>query len=207
MKLIIFDMDGTVVNSGTMIANTINYVRKNIGLVEIEKNILLENINNPYINPAEFFYGSNEFTEKQTKLFCEFYDKNCIVGVEIYDGILELLEELHTDFTLTIATNASSIFANKILNHLKIDKYFTKVIGADMVKNAKPQADMILKTIDELSIKKSDTILIGDSQKDIMAGERAGIESILVNWGFSKNDENAVKNVAELQKLIQTKYR
>ncbi len=207
MKLIIFDMDGTVVNSGTMIANSINYVRKNIGLVELEKDILLENINNPHINPAEFFYGSNHFTENQTELFCQFYEKNCVVGVEIYNGIENLLEELHPDYTLTIATNASSIFANKILNHLKIDKYFTRVIGADMVKNPKPQADMLLKTMDELKIEKSDTILIGDSEKDMISAQKAGIKHILVNWGFSKYDENAVNNVDELKKIVKQNHR
>lgn len=207
MKLIIFDMDGTIVNSGAMIAKTINFVRKNIGLEEMEQNIILSHINNPNINPANFFYNSDIFTDEQTKLFCEYYDKNCIIGVEIYDGIVELLEDLKQNYTLSIATNASTVFAEKILNHLEIKKYFTKIVGADLVKEAKPNPEMLLKTIDELGAKKSNTILVGDSQKDKLASQKAKIDSILVNWGFSNYDKNAVDDVKELKKLINYKFK
>ncbi len=56
-ELIIFDMDGTLINSGNVITNTINFVRSNLGLEPIEKHIMLEQINNPDINSSEFFYG------------------------------------------------------------------------------------------------------------------------------------------------------
>ena len=75
--LIIFDMDGTLINSGDVITNTINFVRKNLNLPEIPKDIMLKNLNNPDINSAEFFYGTSEFTPEQTELFGEYYDENC----------------------------------------------------------------------------------------------------------------------------------
>ncbi|MCG3719906.1 HAD hydrolase-like protein, partial [Aliarcobacter butzleri] len=64
MKLIIFDMDGTLINSGFAIANTVNYVRENLGFERLEKDCILENVNDPKINSAEFFYGTKEFTEQ-----------------------------------------------------------------------------------------------------------------------------------------------
>ena len=68
-ELIIFDMDGTLIDSGNVISNTINFVRTNLGLPLMPKEDLLKNINNPDINSAKFFYGTQAFTPEQTKLF------------------------------------------------------------------------------------------------------------------------------------------
>ena len=72
MRLIMFDMDGTLIDSGFAITNTINYVRENLGFEKLEKNYILEKVNDPTINSAEFFYGTKEFTEQQTKLLEEY---------------------------------------------------------------------------------------------------------------------------------------
>ncbi len=195
-------MDGTLVDSGVMISNTINYVRKNIGLEEMDRKTILENVNNPNINPATFFYSTHHFTKEQHRLFDEYYRENCLKELRVYDGIKELLEELKENFKLSVATNASKIYAEKILNFLKLDNYFEMVIGGTCVERAKPHPDMILKTMEELNRKPEKTLLIGDSYKDIIAGERAKVKkSILVNWGFSDHKE-AIESVEELKKVI-----
>jgi len=92
-----------------------------------------------------------------------------------------------------------------MLKALDIDKYFKYIIGHDMVKNPKPASDMILKTLAKLDIKQQNAILIGDSQKDKRAAQNANIKFILVNWGFSEDDKNAVNSIEELEnKLMET---
>lgn len=208
-ELIIFDMDGTLINSGNAISNTINYVRTNLGLNAMTKEELLTNINNPDINSAEFFYGTQVFTEEQTKLFGEYYDEHCISDIILYDGILEMLDNINEHFTLSIATNASVEFANKMLEYLNIDHYFDMVIGANCVTQPKPHPEMLLNTLDKLSYKANNTILIGDSLKDKRAALDADMDCILVNWGFtthSKEYESVVNNTSELSnKLINLK--
>jgi phosphoglycolate phosphatase len=131
MKSIIFDMDGTLIDSGNVIANAINHVRVNSGLDVMEKNYLLQNINNPHINTAQFFYGTDNFTNKHTQLFEDYYHKHCISDIRLYDGIEQLLEKLKDNFILTIATNASTVFALQMTEHLNIQHYFKDIIGAD----------------------------------------------------------------------------
>lgn len=199
MKTIIFDMDGTLINSGKVITNSINFVRENIGLKKMDEEKILEYINTPNINTAEILYETREFTERQSKIFEEYYINNCTKDIELYHGIEEVLKTLHKENRkLAIATNAFSNFAKEMLEHLNIYKYFDIVVGADMVKEPKPHPEMILKVIDDLNAHKSSTILIGDSHKDRLSAQSAEIKFLLVNWGFSKHNDNAIHKAKDI---------
>ena len=200
-------MDGTLIDSGDVISNTINFVRKNIGLDTLPKKILLSNINNPDIDASSFFYGTSAFTDEQTKLFGEYYDRNCINNIKLYDNIKDMLESINNHFILTVATNASVEFANKMLKHLKIDKYFDMVIGANNVPKAKPHPDMLLKTLETFNIEEKYSLLVGDSHKDKRAAQNANIDCMLVNWGFTNHsEEESIATTNELHnKLLKLK--
>ncbi|MFA9374712.1 MAG: HAD family hydrolase [Poseidonibacter sp.] len=206
MHLIIFDMDGTLINSGFAITNTINYVRTNLGLEELESNYILENVNDPNINSAEFFYGTKEFTDKQTKLFGEYYNEHCLHDLVVYDGIKELIDTLKNDFTLAVATNANSVYAKKMLNHVELGSYFPTILGYDSVSKPKPHPEMVNKILDKHDILKHNAQVIGDSHKDIMAATKAGVDSVLVNWGFSNHEKDAIETVEELKHRIYNKF-
>jgi len=202
-QLIIFDMDGTLINSGDVITNTINFVRTNLGLEKIQKELMLSMLNNPDVNAAEYFYGTSEFTDEQTELFTKYYDENCTKEISLYDGIYELLDELkQKGFILSVATNASADFATKMLKALDIYKFFDFVVGANMVENPKPKPDMLELTLKQLDIDVSNSLLIGDSLKDTRAAESINMKAILVNWGFSKY-ENEISNIDELKKELK----
>jgi len=206
MKLIMFDMDGTLINSGSMIANTINYVRGNLGFELLEKSIILEKVNDPNISSSEFFYGTKHFTEEQGKLFETYYYEHCLTDLEIYDGIKELLEDLKSDYIFTVATNANSEFANRMLNHLELGNYFKTIVGYNDVLKPKPHPEMLYKILEEINTTKEKSLLVGDSHKDIQAANSAGVDSILVNWGFSNHEENAIETIKELEDRIYKKF-
>jgi phosphoglycolate phosphatase len=198
MKLIIFDMDGTLINSGNIIANTINHVRTNTGLSKLSKECLLKNINNPHINSAKFFYGTDQFTKQHTQLFEQYYEQNYEKEIVLYDGIQKLLARLHKDFILTIATNANTTFAIQMTQHLDIYKYFQKIVGANMVLKSKPDPEMLHLIIDEFKYQKKNTILVGDSDKDRLAASNANIDFLAVNWGFTPN-KKSIQTIKELE--------
>lgn len=201
-KLIIFDMDGTLIDSGLAISNAINYVRNHYGLEAQEKNKMLQAMNDPNINSAQYFYNVPEFNEKHSQLFKEYYDEHCVKEMALYEGIYYLLQKLKTsNIKMSVATNASSYYAKKMLQHVKIKQFFSLIVGADMVNKAKPSSDMIIYTLEKLGTHRKNTILIGDSQKDIMAADEAGINSFLVDWGFS-NHKNAIQDIKILEKMI-----
>lgn len=207
MRLIMFDMDGTLVDSSNAIVNTINYVRTNLGFETLENKYILEKVNDPNINAAEFFYGTQEFTDEQTVLFEEYYNKNCLYDLEVYDGISKLIEDLKDDFTLAVATNANSDFAKKMLDHVGLEKYFSSIYGYDSVTNPKPHPEMVHKILNKHNILKENAQLIGDSHKDIQAATNAGVDSVLVNWGFSDHEEDAIETIAQLEQRIFDKFK
>ena len=207
MRLIMFDMDGTLIDSGFAITNTINYVRVNLGFEKLEKNYILEKVNDPNINAAEFFYGTKEFTPLQTKLFEEYYNKHCLSDLVVYDGIAKLIDDLKNDFTLAVATNANSQYAHKMLNHVGLGHHFKTILGYDSVSKPKPHPEMVHKILDIHQISNLNAQLIGDSHKDIMAATKAGVDSVLVNWGFSNHEKDAIETVSELEKRIQAKFK
>ncbi|MEA3512976.1 MAG: HAD family hydrolase [Campylobacterota bacterium] len=202
-KLIIFDMDGTLIDSGDAIYNTINHVRNNIGLDSMSKDILLTNMNNPDINSSEFFYGTKTFTEEQTILFTNYYNENCLNEIVLYDGIKDMLNSLEKHFKLSVATNASYEFATKMIKHLNIEKHFDMIIGANNVKKPKPDPQMIYDTLEKLKIKNNEAILIGDSHKDLRASNQAKIDCLLVNWGFTNHlDEGIIDTIDTLHQRL-----
>jgi phosphoglycolate phosphatase len=207
MRLIMFDMDGTLIDSGFAITNTINYVRENLGFDKLEKDFILEKVNDPSINSAEFFYGTKEFTPQQTKLFEEYYNIHCLTDLVIYDGIAQLIKDLSKDFTLAVATNANSDYAHKMLKHVGIAHHFQTILGYDSVTKPKPHPEMVHKILDKHNILKHNAQLIGDSHKDIMAATNAGVDSVLVNWGFSNHEKDAIETVEELEQRIFDKFK
>ena len=194
-KLIIFDMDGTLIDSGNVITNTINFVRSNFGIEKLSKETMLLALNDPAINGAEFFYGTDKFTDKQRELFGQYYDKHCISDIVLYDGIEVLLQTLKSNYQLSVATNASSIYANKMLDFLGIKDYFSIIVGADMVEHPKPKGDMLKFSCEKLQILKENSIMVCDSKKDLNAAKDFGIRCVLVNWGFSEHQENEGTNI------------
>ncbi|MFP4332038.1 MAG: HAD family hydrolase [Campylobacterales bacterium] len=200
-RTIIFDLDGTIVNTGVPIANTINYVRREFDLSPLPKELILEKINCPRTDSPMFFYEVPSFTEHHIELFETYYSKACIEEIELYEGIGEFLESVQSSANLAVATNASSLFAKKILRSQDIDNRFGFIIGADMVENPKPDPEMLHRVLEHFCEEKESCVFIGDSQKDQLAALSAGISYIMVEWGFSRHS-SAIRSVEELKNLL-----
>ena len=201
-KLIIFDMDGTIIKSDKIIADSINYVRNKLGLKPLDKDYMLEKVNEENISVSEFCYNSKSFTKQHSDLFDEYFTKHYKNDISLYDGIRQLLINLEENHILAIATNAYSSTAKMMLKHLKIEHYFSNIIGSDMTKLPKPNKEMLEIIIHKNKIKKENTIFIGDSEKDKKTSQNANIKFILVPWGFSTHKHTDINNTKDLERVI-----
>jgi len=201
-KLIIFDMDGTLVNSSITIANAINYVRKNLGFEPMDEEYILRLVNDHTINPAKTFYHAKAFDADHEKWFSEYYTKNHETELVLYTGIKELLIALKEQGkSLAVATNAYRGSTIESLTHLGIYDLFDGIACYDDVLQGKPHPDMLYKLLDELDFTEDEAIFIGDGPRDEMAAKEAKIDYIMVDWGFTDHTD-AVRTVEDLKELL-----
>jgi phosphoglycolate phosphatase len=201
-NLIIFDMDGTLVNSSLTIANAINYVRKNLGFEPMESEKILRLVNDHTINPAQVFYHAKAFDADHERWFSEYYTKNHELELVLYDGIKALLEALKaTGHKLAVATNAYRQSTIESLTHLEILDLFDAIGCYDDVPEGKPAPDMLYKVLDEVGCSVEESLFIGDGPRDALAAKRAGMDYIMVDWGFTEHND-AVRSVEQLKEIL-----
>ncbi len=202
-KLIIFDMDGTLVNSSLTIANAINYVRQNLGFEPMTQEYILKRVNDHTLNPAQTFYHTRQFEPHHEQWFSEYYTKNHEHELVLYDGIKELLETLKAkEYVLAVATNAYRGSTIESLSYLDIYGHFDTIACYDDVAKGKPHPDMLHKILDELDMGAHEALFIGDGPRDEMASKKAEIEYIMVDWGFTDHSD-AVRSVGDLHSILE----
>jgi phosphoglycolate phosphatase len=188
-RIVIFDMDGTLIDSAADITLSINYVRKNhYGLHDLSEQFVVDAINASERNLAFLFYETQHYDLHAKALFEDHYHTQCIQNVRAYKGIVDVLHKLHAQgCILGVATNAPSKFAKRMLSHLQLSDYFTHIIGADNVQLPKPDPEML-----EIHLQQHGFVatrdrawMIGDNTKDMEAARNANISSIFATWGFS----------------------
>jgi phosphoglycolate phosphatase len=201
-KLIIFDMDGTLVNSSLTIANAINYVRHNLGFEPMEREYILRLVNDHTINPAQKFYHARSFEKKHEIWFSEYYTQNHDKELVLYEGIYTLLQKLkERGKQLAIATNAYRNSTKESLTHLGIESFFDTFVCYDDVPQGKPHPDMLYKVLKELNVSSHESLFIGDGPRDELASKRADIPYLMVDWGFSEHKQ-AIGSVQELSNML-----
>lgn len=187
-KSIIFDMDGTLLDSSYALTCSVNHVRSTIGLSPVSKEFLEFYINEPDQDLPMKFYETKEFSPVHQQLFREHYMENVHLSVKPYAGVLELLEYLKsTGATLSVATNAADYFAKHMLEYCKMSDFFTHIIGSNNVENRKPSPDMIEHLVKATSISLEKTVLVGDSVKDEFAAMNAQVDFIFADWGYGQS--------------------
>ncbi len=200
--LAIFDMDGTLIDSSVVLTNAINYVRGKLGLKPLDSKTVLEQINNPSCNLAQFFYGIDKIEPIHEKWFQEYYSAMHDREIVLFDGIEQMLKELKSlKIKLAIATNAYRNSALEALKYLKIDRYFDDIICWDDVKEGKPSPEMLIKLMQRNCETPNTTVFVGDSDRDELAAKAARVKFIRV--AFSTGNSKLLNSPMQLAKEIE----
>jgi len=204
--LIIFDMDGTLIDSSAAMTHSVNYVRHSLGLEPIGQKYLEYYINQPDQHLPKIFYNTEVYDPSHRALFKEHYMENSPSMISLYPDVETMLNELSHKAHLAIATNASDFFARHMLDKMGILKYFSEIIGANNVEKSKPDPLMVYHLMQTFKTDPKKTILIGDSIKDEGAALNAGIAFIFAEWGYGTSDTAKVraKNIHDLTGLLGT---
>lgn len=209
---ILFDLDGTLIDSTIDIAAGVNHVRECADLSAYSIADIRQLVGNGlhrliYDALPEELRQHPHRREELVQIFSTYYDQHLLDHTTLYDGMYEVLQQLN-GASLGVVTNKPLHWSKRILNGLAIDNNFQFVIGGDSHLQKKPAPDTILEAIRTLKADPKFTLMVGDSCQDIEAAQSAGVAVCWVSWGFGSQDlhqkyspDFVVHQPAELIKL------
>lgn len=172
MKTVIFDMDGTLLDSSRAIEVSVNNTRRELyGFAPLRKDFIVRTINDPSKNAFLEFYGKTKASAEELAFFEKEFVKNYHEFAVLYEGIDELLRHCkRSGYFVALASNAPAYTLQEILKKTGSRELFDLVVGADEHTPSKPDPAMLLRTIAHSPHKKA--IFLGDSKKDELAAIR-----------------------------------
>ena len=193
-NLVIFDLDGTLMDTSEGIINCHNEVAKILGKNTIESKEYIEKGIIGYPLPKGFkdHYNMNDEEVKEAiEMYKKMYAEKGIYEAELYKGLPELLKKLKENGIKTaVATLKIEKFAKIMLEDCGVSQYFDVIYGADPNCNYLKK-DLVCKAIETLNVQKEEAVLIGDSSFDAEGAKTAGVDFIGVSYGlgFQTNDQ------------------
>lgn len=190
VKAIIFDLDGTLLDTGKgivkCVASTLSKMDLTVPNEEICKSFVGPPLKNRFL---ELFKTDEKIADDFVRLFRKEYAKGDIFLADRYPGMDECLAELHKRFPLAVATNKREDLAIKLLEKFQMTSYFDAICGSDAASTMTKE-QIVATAADRLGFAPADCLMIGDSVNDAEAAERLGMTFVGVTYGYGFKGEN-----------------
>ena len=186
IRLVIFDFDGTLGDSQKLITDTMLATIERLNLPKRSREECARTIGLPL---KECFSSiipmSDEQAEECAKVYSEIFNVKNVPGVvKAFPGVVETLERLSLQgILMSIASSRSHRTLAKLMDELDLSKYITYLIAADDVVDKKPAAESVLKTLSHFNVEAHETLVVGDTEFDILMGRNAGTHTCGVTYG------------------------
>lgn len=211
-EVLLFDLDGTLVDSATDLHRAMNMSLNALQLPTVtEKQVRVWVGKGTALfcqSTLQHLTGKVDPAQQQQLLntFLKIYNADPCVETQSFDGILEFLEwGLAQKKTMICVTNKPEAPARAIVDHLGMTHYFADVIGGDRFDERKPHPRQLLHCVEQYAQSKDQVLMIGDSSNDVEAARRAGIDCVVVSYGYNHGEnildcqpQQVVDNLCEL---------
>lgn len=207
---IVFDLDGTLVESAPDLLNALNHVVVPLGLAPVKLDDIRTMIGHgakAMIREALRRAGRETHEEEIHQLwfaFLDHYRDNIAVDSHAFAGVEAALEQLReAGATLAVCTNKTQALSDQLLGDLKLSQYFSTVVGADSVPDKKPDAGHLLTAVHNAGGNPDKSLLVGDSRTDEKAALNAGLPFIFVPFGYEQDAAKDINCVAVLRQYSE----
>jgi phosphoglycolate phosphatase len=211
IKAILFDLDGTLIDSVTDLANSVNYTLAKIGLPGHTTEEIKSFVGDGVQKLIKRSLGQThlERFEDAFTIFMGHYGSHCIDNTVLYPGVAETLPLLAENYTLSVLTNKSVKFSVQILQTLEISSYFKEVLGGDSLSTKKPDPAGIFYLAEKWGLNPANEMLmVGDHATDIEVGQRAGCKTVFIAGTIGEArgliPDYTIQSMAELPELLLT---
>jgi phosphoglycolate phosphatase len=191
-KLIIFDLDGTILDTLDDLAGSVNHALTGCGLPERSRDEVRRFTGNGIRNLVERSVPGGTPSDVTDRVFSEFkayYKEHCADCTKPYDGIPELLHALKGNGCLTAVVSNKADFAVQTLCEDYFKNMFDAVVGEKTGVRKKPAPDTVDAVLSQLHVDRQEAVYIGDSEVDIETAKNASMDCISVDWGFRSHAE------------------
>ncbi len=211
VDVMIFDLDGTLIDSKKDIAASVNYTMATLDLPPLSNELIYSFVGNgvtPLIEKSVLASGGYSF-QQALQIFKDHYTQHLLDTTQTFEGILETLNHFQKKL-MFVVTNKSQGYSDKIIKGLGLDHFFQGIFGGDTQFPKKPAPDVIHHILKKTTCPPDKAVLIGDSAVDIQTGKNAKILTCGVTYGFRPREEiekslcdDLIENPEELIKLFE----
>lgn len=193
IKVVLFDVDGTLLDTGEGIMHSMQYTLDKFGLPKLSNEILRKFVGPPPQEALQKYVGlSNEDAIYIANEYRNFYKNNALYEASLYDGIIPLLERLKRNgIKIAVATYKREDYALDILRYFGIADYCDVIHGAD-ANNKMTKADIITLCCRELRVQKAKVLYVGDTEYDAKGAAISGVKFCAATWGYGFKKEKVV---------------
>jgi phosphoglycolate phosphatase len=198
LKLLIFDLDGTLVDSRQDLANSINAMLKNYHRPELAPDVIASFIGDGaptlvrrslgFIDDHDLAPKEEEFIEDALVYFLEYYRDHKLDFTYVYDGVIDALKSIGVRRpapVMAVLSNKPVNPSRAIVNALGLGSFFKSVYGGNSFETKKPDPLGVKVLLEETGVSPESAVIIGDSDIDMVTGKNAGIWSVGVTYGLS----------------------
>jgi phosphoglycolate phosphatase len=190
--LLIFDLDGTLIDSAKDLQVSMNQMLRNYGRAQVDLPTLVSHIGDGLIKLVNDFFPEYELTSiensKKVGEFLEIYEKNMVEHTLLYPGVYDFLKNYEGPKALV--TNKAIDPTMKIFNHFKLDQLnWVTLIGGDSLAEKKPSPLPLIHVMQKAGYSQHETWMIGDGRPDMKSAHAAGCTKVAVHYGYSKPEE------------------
>jgi len=188
ISAVLFDLDGTLLDTANDLGEALNYVLRKHGLPEVTRERYRPIASDGALGLLTLGFADTlkDFSYEQLRAeFLAYYEENIAVHTCLYPQVSELLSTLDSKkIPWGIVTNKPEGLTRKLLPHYPQFRQCLSLIGGDTLANRKPHPEPILKACQEISVASEQCLYVGDALRDIQAGNNANATTVIAKWGY-----------------------